>query len=83
MKIRPVLILPTEAAGSSWILPENARYQELRGHNEPPIEDIPAALRAALEAPIHEKPLRGWLQPGDAVTLIISDMSRFWMRQVW
>lgn len=62
-------------------LPENARYQELHGHNEPPIEDIPAALRAALEAPIHEKPLRSWLQPGDAVTLIISDMSRFWMRQ--
>ena len=62
-------------------LPENARYQELHGHNEPPIEDIPAALRAALEAPIHEKPLRGWLQPGDQVTLIISDMSRFWMRQ--
>ena len=62
-------------------LPENARYQELHGHNQPPIEDIPAALRAALEAPIHEKPLRSWLQPGDAVTLIISDMSRFWMRQ--
>lgn len=46
-----------------------------------PIADIRAALFAALAAPIGQAPLEQFLCPGDAVTLIVSDMSRFWMRQ--
>ena len=62
-------------------LPDTARVQELYGHEEPPIEEIQTALYAALEQPIHQLPLCKWLEAGDKVTLIISDMSRFWMRQ--
>ncbi len=62
-------------------LPDTGRIQVLRGRSQPPVEDIPAALRKALESPVQQQPLRQWLAPGDKVTLIVSDMSRFWMRQ--
>lgn len=54
---------------------------ELRGNEVPPIPDIRAALRESLDAPIGRAPLRQCVQPGDRVALVISDMSRFWMRQ--
>ncbi len=53
----------------------------LRGKTISPIEDIPAALSQALECPIDSVPLAGFVRPGDSVCLIISDMSRYWMRQ--
>ena len=53
----------------------------LHGNRVPPIEDIPAALRAAVENPIDAEPLFRFVRPGHRVTLVISDMSRFWMRQ--
>lgn len=54
---------------------------ELYGHHTPPIDDIPAALSRALDAPIDAQPLFRWIAPGERVALVISDMSRFWMRQ--
>ena len=54
---------------------------ELHGNRVPPIEDIPAALTKALDAPVDALPLAAWIAPGDRVALVISDMSRFWMRQ--
>ena len=62
-------------------LPDSARCRVLRGPETPAISDIGAALCEALEHPIGQEPLARWLCPGDKVTLIISDMSRFWMRQ--
>ena len=62
-------------------LDEKQVLGELHGNHVPPIEDIPAALASALESPIDLPALKNWLTPGDRVTLIISDMSRFWMRQ--
>lgn len=62
-------------------LPEDARVEVLAGAVEKPIEHIDSALREALENPIGAPALGAFLQPGDLVTLIISDMSRFWMRQ--
>ena len=62
-------------------LDEKQVLGELHGNHVPPIEDIPAALASALESPIDLPALKKWLTPGDRVTLIISDMSRFWMRQ--
>ena len=62
-------------------LPQTGHIVELNGPQKPAVPQIPAALRQALEQPIHQQPLREWLKPGDKVTLIISDMSRFWMRQ--
>lgn len=54
---------------------------ELHGVSVPPIADIRAALLQALSAPVGCPPLCSQIAPGDKVTLIISDMSRFWMRQ--
>ena len=62
-------------------LDEKQVLGELHGNRVPPIEDIPAALASALESPIDLPALKDWLTPGDRVVLIISDMSRFWMRQ--
>ena len=54
---------------------------ELHGNRVPAIEDIPAALDEALNAPVDAPALKDWLRPGNRVCLIVSDMSRFWMRQ--
>ncbi|HIV87214.1 MAG TPA: nickel-dependent lactate racemase [Candidatus Pygmaiobacter gallistercoris] len=65
----------------SFALPDDARVQELHGKDTPPLEDIRQALFDSLDAPIDKEPLREFLHPGDLVTLVISDLSRFWMRQ--
>ena len=62
-------------------LDERAVIGELRGLPTPALTDIPAALYSALDRPVDSVPLREYVQKGDRVTLIISDMSRFWMRQ--
>jgi len=54
---------------------------ELRGHETPPIADLGAALYEAVERPIERAPLREYAKAGDRVALIVSDLSRFWMRQ--
>ncbi len=53
----------------------------LHGKETPPLEDIGAALTQSLDHPIGLPPLREWVRPGQTVALIVSDMSRFWMRQ--
>ncbi len=54
---------------------------ELYGNDIPAIPDIREALRKSLEEPVESAPLRSRVRPGQTVTLVISDMSRFWMRQ--
>ncbi|HQQ89848.1 MAG TPA: lactate racemase domain-containing protein, partial [Oscillospiraceae bacterium] len=54
---------------------------ELHGHETPPLEDIGATLLEAVEHPIESLPLRAYAKTGDKVALIVSDMTRFWMRQ--
>lgn len=54
---------------------------ELHGTETPPISDIRSALFASLEQPIDSAPLHQRVRPGDRVALVISDMTRFWMRQ--
>ncbi|MBR3504049.1 MAG: nickel-dependent lactate racemase [Clostridia bacterium] len=54
---------------------------ELHGNRVPAVADIPAALKEAVEAPIDSLPLRDYVRPEDKVCLVVSDMSRFWMRQ--
>ena len=65
----------------SAALDEKNILSVLHGNRVPAAEDIGAALRAALEAPIDSPPLREYVGPADRVCLVISDMSRFWMRQ--
>ncbi len=54
---------------------------ELHGHETPPLEDIGATLLEAVEHPIESLPLRAYAKTGDKIALIVSDMTRFWMRQ--
>ena len=53
----------------------------LRGNDIPVIPDISVALRESLDEPIDHTSLRECVRPGETVALVISDMSRFWMRQ--
>ena len=53
----------------------------LAGHAVPAVKDIPKALSEALDNPIDSLPLAEYVSPSDRICLIISDMSRFWMRQ--
>ena len=54
---------------------------ELHGSETPPIADIRSALISSLEAPIDSKPLKNLALPDLKVALVVSDMTRFWMRQ--
>ena len=63
----------------AWLDEKNI-LGELRGNAVPPIADLPAALAEALENPVGSAPITDFVRPGDSVCLVISDMSRFWMR---
>ena len=54
---------------------------ELSGNSRPPLEDIASELFDTFENPIDSAPLRELVKNGDKITLVISDMTRFWMRQ--
>ena len=62
-------------------LPEEQVLAELHGNRVPAVSDIRVALEDALEHPIDALPLREFVRPGERVVLVVSDMSRFWMRQ--
>ena len=54
---------------------------ELHGNAVAPLADIRTALWASLDAPIDSAPLCERARAGDTVALVVSDMTRFWMRQ--
>ena len=61
----------SQAASVSWMY----------GSEMPVIEDLPGAFRRAVESEAVGAPLRERLSPTDEVTIILSDITRFWMRQ--
>ena len=54
---------------------------ELHGSKVEPIKDIRTALWGSLDEPIGSEALCKRVKAGNTVALIVSDMSRFWMRQ--
>ena len=54
---------------------------ELHGNKVEPIKDIRTALWGSLDEPIGSEALCKRVKAGNTVALIVSDMSRFWMRQ--
>ena len=62
-------------------LDEGSVLAVLHGNEAPAIEDIRAALFESLVHPIGAKPLSETIPAGASVALVVSDMSRFWMRQ--
>ena len=72
------------ACGSGTVelpLDEKNVIGELHGNAVAPLADIRAALWASLDAPIDSAPLCERARAGDTVALVVSDMTRFWMRQ--
>lgn len=61
--------------GAQWV-------RTLQSKDVPPIDDLPAAfLRAVTTDCIASPPLSRLIGPDDSVTIVISDITRFWMRQ--
>ena len=58
-----------------------ASVETLLENPMPVIEDVGAALLEGFEQPIASPPLRELIAAGDKVTIVISDVTRFWMRQ--
>lgn len=54
---------------------------ELHGNKVDPIKNIREALWASLDNPVDSEPLFKRASAGTNVALVVSDMSRFWMRQ--
>ena len=72
------------AYGSGMVelpLDEKNVIGELHGNAVAPLVDIRAALWASLDAPIDSAPLCERAKASDTVALVVSDMTRFWMRQ--
>ena len=53
----------------------------LHGKAVPPLPDIKKALWESLDDPIDAAPLRTLAVPGQKIALVVSDITRFWMRQ--
>lgn len=53
----------------------------LYGNAMPALADLPGAFCRAVESQCVGKPLRERVHAGDRVTILLSDMTRFWMRQ--
>ena len=72
------------ACGSGTVefpLEEKNIIGELHGNVAEPISDIRKELWASLDAPIDSAPLCRRVTSGSTVALVVSDISRFWMRQ--
>ena len=61
-------------------LPENKIINNVLGKPYPAIEDVPAAVREALRNPIGTPPLQQVVKPGDTVAIVVSDITRAWVR---
>ena len=72
------------AYGSGSVtIPLDERWvkEELIGNNIPALPDLRAAIRKSVEEPIGCPPLRECVHGDQTAVLVVSDMSRFWMRQ--
>lgn len=74
----------TFAYGSGTVsaeLEEDHILGVLHGNDVPPADDIPAVLTQALDAPTGCAPLHELLKGNEKIAFVVSDLSRFWMRQ--
>ena len=61
-------------------LPEEQIIHEIEGRPAAAIEDVPAAVVAALRNPIGTPPLKEIVKPGETVAIIVSDITRAWIK---
>jgi len=61
-------------------LPEKRILHEIEGCPAAAIEDVPAAVRAALRNPIGTPPLKEVVKAGETVAIVVSDITRAWIK---
>lgn len=61
-------------------LPEERIIEVIEGKSYAPMEDIGKSLIEALEHPIGTKPLKEIVKPGETVCIVVSDVTRAWIR---
>ncbi|HML32468.1 nickel-dependent lactate racemase [Sporomusa sphaeroides] len=61
-------------------LPEAKIINNVVGKPCPAIADIPSAVREALRNPIGTPPLKEVVEPGDKVAIVVSDITRAWVK---
>lgn len=61
-------------------LPEEQIIHEIEGRPAAAIADVPAAVLAALRNPIGAPPLKEVVKPGETVAIIVSDITRAWIK---
>jgi lactate racemase len=62
------------------VLPERQIIHEIEGRPIEAITDVPAAVKEALRNPIASPPLHEVVRAGDKVCIIVSDITRAWMK---
>ncbi|MDR3565383.1 MAG: nickel-dependent lactate racemase [Negativicutes bacterium] len=61
-------------------LPEQQIIHEIEGRPYAPVSDVAAAVKEALHNPIGTPPLPEVVKPGDKVAIIVSDITRAWIK---
>ncbi len=61
-------------------LPEERIIHEIEGRPAAAMEDVPAAVLSALRNPIGTPPLKEVVKPGETVAIIVSDITRAWIK---
>lgn len=61
-------------------IPASQLLHEIHGNDYPALSDLPKAIIEALENPIDSKPLRDIVTPGQKVMLVVSDITRVWLK---
>ena len=61
-------------------LPEEHILQVIEGNEVPKLDDVQAATIEALRNPINSKPLQEVVSKGEKVAVIVSDITRGWIR---
>lgn len=64
----------------SFELPDSIKVREIEAKASQPIVDIEKAVRQALEHPVGTAPLIEVVNPGNRVVIIVSDITRLWVR---
>lgn len=64
----------------SFNLPAEIKVEEIEAKPSQPIVDVEAAIRFALANPLGTAPLADLVKPGEKVVIIVSDITRLWIR---
>jgi nickel-dependent lactate racemase len=64
----------------SFELPSSAQVQVIEAKVSQPIPDIEQAIREAVAHPLGTAPLRKVVKAGDKVVIVVSDVTRLWVR---